>query len=50
MLVSNIKSDFTFKTFETCYNETYGTMSSEDLEYFLTNSLLVTSDNVGNQK
>ena len=41
MLVSNIKSDFTFKKIlKFCYKETYGTMTSENLEYSLTNSLL----------
>ena len=37
MLVSNIKSDFTFEHF---YKETYGKITSENLEYSLTDSLL----------
>ena len=41
MLVSNIKSDFTFENFlKFRYKETYGTITSENLEYSLTNSLL----------
>ena len=41
MLISNIKSDFTIKKLlEFCYKETYGMISSENLEHSLTNSLL----------
>ena len=41
MLVSNIKSDFIFENFQKFrYKETYGTISSENLEYSLINSLL----------
>ena len=38
MLVSNVKSDFNFETFR--YKETYGMITSENLEYSMTNSLL----------
>ena len=41
MFVSNIKSEFNFwKLLKFRYNETYGTIASENLEYSLTNSLL----------
>ena len=40
MLVSNIKSDFTFKDLKFRYKETYGTITPENLEHSLTNSLL----------
>ena len=42
MLVSNIKSDFTFENFKNfVIKETYGTITSENLEYSLTNSLFI---------
>ena len=40
MFVSNIKSDSTFEHLNFRYKETYGTITSENLEYSLTNSLL----------
>ena len=41
MLVSDIKSDFTFENLlKFCYKETYGTITSENLDYSLTNWLL----------
>ena len=40
MLVSDIKSDFTFEILKFCYKETYETITSENLEYSLTNWLL----------
>ena len=39
MLVSNIKSDFTLKLLKFRYKEIYGMITSENLEYSLTNSL-----------
>ena len=41
MLVLNSKSDVTYKNIlKFRYKETYGTITSENLEYSLTNSLL----------
>ena len=41
MLVLNIESNFTFEDFlKSCYKEAYGAITSGNLEYFLTNSLL----------
>ena len=41
MLVSNIKSEFTFENLlKLRYKETNGALTSENLEYYLTNSLL----------
>ena len=40
MLVSNIKSDFTFKNLKFRCKETYGMITSENLKYSLANSLL----------
>ena len=40
LIISNIESDVTFKNFKKFrYKERYGTMSSESLEYSLTNWL-----------
>ena len=48
MLVLNIESDFTFENFlKFRYKETYRTITSGNLEYFLTNSLLWCSGNTG---
>ena len=40
MPVSDFKSNLVLKTFRFRYKETYGTITSENLEYFLTNWLL----------
>ena len=41
MPVLNIESDFTFENFlKFRYNETYGTITSGNLEYYLTSSVI----------
>ena len=39
MFSSSIDSDFTFENLKFRYKDTYGTITSENLEYPLTNSL-----------
>ena len=46
MLVSNIKSDLTLKLLKFRYKETYGMITSENLDKFVA---MVTLDNLGNK-
>ena len=51
MLSSNINSDFTFENLKFRYKETYGTITSENLEYPPDKLVaMVTLDNLMNQK